>query len=90
MQELIHIRDVWKIFGSRSRFHSSTWSPEQLERLLHDPECRCAIRDVNLTIREGEIFVVMGLSGSGKSTLLRMINGLITPSLEPLRSKVDP
>src|SRR5690606_17444309 len=29
-----------------------------------------------LSIREGEILVLMGLSGSGKSTLLRAVNGL--------------
>ena len=29
----------------------------------------------NLTVREGEISVLMGLSGSGKSTLLRAVNG---------------
>ncbi len=30
----------------------------------------------NLTVRQGEISVLMGLSGSGKSTLLRAVNGL--------------
>ncbi|WP_045836007.1 choline ABC transporter ATP-binding protein [Hyphomicrobium sp. 99] len=30
----------------------------------------------NLTVKEGEISVLMGLSGSGKSTLLRAVNGL--------------
>ena len=32
--------------------------------------------DGNLTVKEGEISVLMGLSGSGKSTLLRAVNGL--------------
>jgi glycine betaine/proline transport system ATP-binding protein len=32
----------------------------------------------NLSVREGEISVLMGLSGSGKSTLLRGVNGLNT------------
>ena len=32
--------------------------------------------DANLTIKAGEITVLMGLSGSGKSTLLRAANGL--------------
>ncbi len=30
----------------------------------------------NLTVKQGEISVLMGLSGSGKSTLLRAVNGL--------------
>jgi glycine betaine/proline transport system ATP-binding protein len=32
--------------------------------------------NVNLSIEQGEICVLMGLSGSGKSTILRAINGL--------------
>ncbi len=34
------------------------------------------VHDCALTVKEGEILVLMGLSGSGKSTLLRAINGL--------------
>lgn len=36
--------------------------------------------NINLSIEEGEIFVVMGLSGSGKSTLVRCLNRLIEPT----------
>ncbi|HOI76612.1 MAG TPA: betaine/proline/choline family ABC transporter ATP-binding protein [Methanofastidiosum sp.] len=39
-----------------------------------------ALRDINLEINKGEIFVIMGLSGSGKSTLIRCINRLIFPT----------
>lgn len=39
-----------------------------------------AVDDVNLHIREGEIFGVIGYSGAGKSTLIRMLNGLEQPS----------
>ncbi len=35
-----------------------------------------AVIDASFEVRQGEIFVVMGLSGSGKSTLIRMLNGL--------------
>ena len=38
------------------------------------------LRDINVDIRRGELFVVMGLSGCGKSTLVRCINRLIEPS----------
>jgi glycine betaine/proline transport system ATP-binding protein len=39
-----------------------------------------AVIDASFNVKEGEIFVVMGLSGSGKSTLIRMVNGLWEPS----------
>jgi len=38
------------------------------------------LKDVNLTVKPGEIFVIMGPSGSGKSVLLRQIAGLDTPT----------
>ena len=38
-----------------------------------------AIRDLSLTIRDGEVFGLVGTNGAGKSTLLRMIAGIIRP-----------
>lgn len=38
------------------------------------------LRDINLSIREGEVLVLIGPSGSGKSTFLRCINLLETPT----------
>ncbi len=39
-----------------------------------------AVKDVSITIRDGEIFGVLGRSGAGKSTLVRCINLLNRPS----------
>ncbi|NVM54413.1 MAG: ABC transporter ATP-binding protein [Candidatus Helarchaeota archaeon] len=39
-----------------------------------------AVRKVNLKIRKGEFFVIVGPSGSGKSTLLNVLSGLDTPT----------
>lgn len=35
-----------------------------------------ALKQINLSVQEGEIVVICGPSGSGKSTLIRCINGL--------------
>ena len=39
-----------------------------------------AVRDVSLTIEDGEIFGIIGFSGAGKSTLVRCINLLERPT----------
>jgi len=38
------------------------------------------VHNVSFDVKEGEIFVLMGLSGSGKSTLIRLVNRLIEPT----------
>lgn len=38
------------------------------------------LKNINLTINDGELFVLVGPSGSGKTTLLRMINRLTAPT----------
>lgn len=39
-----------------------------------------AVKGVDLTIRQGEVVIIIGPSGSGKSTVLRCINHLETPT----------
>ena len=38
------------------------------------------LKNINLTINDDELFVLVGPSGSGKTTLLRMINRLTAPT----------
>ncbi len=38
-----------------------------------------ALKNVNLSVKKGEMFSIIGLNGSGKSTLLHIINALIFP-----------
>lgn len=42
---------------------------------------KCALDGIDLTIKKGEIFGIIGRSGAGKSTLLRTINLLESPDL---------
>ena len=49
-----------------------------------DPDV-LALDGVSLTVRAGEVVVLLGLSGSGKSTLLRHLNGLQRPTAGTVR-----
>ncbi len=40
----------------------------------------CALRDVSLSVRQGQIVGLIGPNGAGKSTLLNLIAGLILPT----------
>lgn len=42
-------------------------------------EKKSVLRGLNLEIKRGECFALMGKNGSGKSTLLRTLAGIITP-----------
>src|SRR3954465_11066473 len=44
------------------------------------PNGTIALKDITLTVPDGEFLVIIGLSGSGKSTLLRCINRLVEPT----------
>jgi glycine betaine/proline transport system ATP-binding protein len=73
-------RNVWKLFGSGAADKLSAMGgrPELSE--ISRAGLVSAVRDVNLDVREGEIFVIMGLSGSGKSTLVRCLSRLVEPT----------
>ena len=40
----------------------------------------CALSDLNLSLKHGEIIGLLGPNGSGKTTLIKLINGLLSPS----------
>ena len=37
------------------------------------------LKDINLSVEEGEFVVIVGYSGSGKTTLINLISGLVKP-----------
>lgn len=79
---LVSCQSVWKIFGNNSAaaMRAVVEKGHGKKQILQDYSCVVGVSDVNLEVRRGEIFCIMGLSGSGKSTLIRLLNKLITPS----------
>ncbi len=77
----ISIKELYLIFGNEKRKALRMLKEgKSKSSILKETHCTIAVQNANLTINEGEIFVIMGLSGSGKSTLLRCINRLIKPT----------
>ena len=80
-QDVIVLEDVWKIFGKReTEALAAARAGMPKAEILSRYDCVVGVAGVNLTVRRGEIFCVMGLSGSGKSTLVRHVNRLLEPS----------
>lgn len=77
-EEIIHLKHVYKIFGDQPRGRALELAKAGVPK--NDVQARTnhvvGLTDVNFSVRQGEIFVVMGLSGSGKSTAIRTVNKL--------------
>ena len=77
----VEIEHLTKIFGKRVK-PALQMVQQQASKteILKKTGATVGVYDANLSIEEGEIFVIMGLSGSGKSTLIRLLNRLIEPT----------
>jgi len=81
----LRCRNIWKIYGPAPEkavplARQATDQPLVLKRRLEESGHYLALADVSFDVRQGEIFVVMGLSGSGKSTLVRCLSRLVEPT----------
>lgn len=78
---ILELKQISKLFGPHTdqglKLLKEGWSKEKLAKEKH---ITVGVNQVSFDIKQGEIFVIMGLSGSGKSTMVRMLNRLIDPT----------
>lgn len=80
-EALIEVKNLYKLFGNNPKAHMPlVHEGRSKDDILAETGHTLGLKDINLTIKKGEIFVIMGLSGSGKSTLIRHFNRLIEPT----------
>ncbi|MFC3023902.1 glycine betaine/L-proline ABC transporter ATP-binding protein ProV [Vibrio zhugei] len=81
MSTMLEVKNLYKVFGDRPEDAFPLLQKGlDKDQIFEQTGLTVGVKDVSLTINEGEIFVIMGLSGSGKSTLVRLLNRLIEPT----------
>lgn len=81
MGNILEVKHLTKIFGKKQKAAlEMVKEGKSKDEILKKTGATVGVYDASFDVKEGEIFVIMGLSGSGKSTLVRMINRLIEPS----------
>jgi len=82
----ISVRGMWKVYGPKpERIVGSELADLPRRQLQSQTGNVVAMRDIDMDVAPGEVFVVMGLSGSGKSTLIRCLTRLIEPTVGSVR-----
>lgn len=81
MGNILEVKNLTKIFGKKQKAALDLVKQGKSKtEILKATGATVGVYDASFEVKEGEIFVIMGLSGSGKSTLVRMLNRLIEPS----------
>ena len=78
---MLRTKNLYKIYGN-DKSNAIRLKEEGLDKdsINKKTGTTIALWDINLEIKKGEIFVIIGLSGSGKSTLVRCFNLLNRPT----------
>lgn len=76
---IITVKDLKKTFKIRQRDKAGMLSSL---KSLFKPDTRLidAVKDINLTVRRGEIRGLIGPNGAGKSTTIKMLSGILYPT----------
>ncbi|WP_202080610.1 quaternary amine ABC transporter ATP-binding protein [Caldalkalibacillus salinus] len=77
----IEVKGLTKIFGPDPKAGLKRLKKGQgKDQIFEETGMTVGVSEASFDVKEGELFVIMGLSGSGKSTLIRLVNRLIEPT----------
>lgn len=75
------VQNISKIFGPKPKtIIPKVQEGMEKDQILKETGHTVGVYNASMDIKQGEIFVIMGLSGSGKSTLIRCLNLLNKPT----------
>lgn len=77
----VQVKNLYKVFGENPNMAMEMIKAGQnKDQIFQQTGMVLGVRDATFDVKQGEIFVLMGLSGSGKSTLIRLLNRLVEPT----------
>ncbi len=81
-EPLLRVENLYKVFGDNPKsIIPMIEAGKSKDDILAETGHTVGLKEINLQIEKGQIYVIMGLSGSGKSTLIRHFNRLIDPTV---------
>lgn len=75
---VIKVKNLGKVYKTHKRGSGFLTTVRSLFK--RDYEIKHALRDVNLTIKKGEIVGLIGPNGAGKSTMIKILSGVLYPT----------
>jgi glycine betaine/proline transport system ATP-binding protein len=75
MNSKVKVENLFKIFGRNPKIaYKLLKEGVSKDEILRKTGQTIGVNNVSFDVKDGEMFVIMGLSGSGKSTLIRCLN----------------
>ncbi|NQZ84977.1 MAG: ATP-binding cassette domain-containing protein [Nanoarchaeales archaeon] len=79
-QTIIEVKNLNKIFKIPKKSKNLSWMKKRLSWVYREWEDKVAVKNIDLTIKSGEILGYLGPNGAGKSTTIKMLTGILHPT----------
>ena len=80
-KHILSVKNLTKLYGlNKNEAAKMLKAGAEKNEVFKKTGVTSAIWDMSFDVKQGEIFVIIGLSGSGKSTVIRCLNRLHNPT----------